>query len=72
MQYILICLFLYGILFVADIIPTIKKKEWKTLYVSLPIYAVTLVLNILIGIGIKIPSPNKAIESFLTSIFQIK
>ncbi len=72
MEYILICLLLYGILIVADIIPSIKKKDKKTLYVSIPIYAITLVLNILIGLGVQLPSPNKAIESFLTSIFQIK
>lgn len=72
MEYILICLLLYGILFVADIIPSIKKKDKKTLYVSIPIYAITLVLNILIGLGVQLPSPNKAIEGFLTSIFHIK
>lgn len=72
MQYLLICLFLYGILIVADIIPAIKQKDKKTLYVSIPIYSITLILNVLLAFGIMLPSPNKAIESLLKLMFHMK
>lgn len=72
MQYLLICLFLYGILIVADIIPAIKQKDKKALYVSIPIYFITLVLNVLLAFGVILPSPNKAIEGILISMFHMK
>lgn len=72
MTYILICLVIYGVLIAADIIPSIKKKQWKELSVSLPIYFITLVLNVLIGLGIELPSPNKILEVIIGFIFPIK
>jgi len=72
MEYILICLLLYGVLIVTDILPSIKKKDWKSLRVSLPIYFVTLVLNVLLGLGINLLSPNAVIKTVIESIFHIK
>ena len=72
MQYILICGLFYIILIAVDLIPLIKKKEKKTLCISIPIYAVTLVLNILIGLNVNIIGLNMMIADVIKAIFHMQ
>jgi low affinity Fe/Cu permease len=72
MQYILICIFFYIILVFADLMPLFKKKDKKTLYVSVPIYIVTLILNVLIGLNVGITGLNMMIADMIKSIFHMQ
>lgn len=72
MQYILICVFFYIILFFADLMPLFKKKDKKSLYVSVPIYIVTLILNVLIGLNVGITGLNMMIADMIKSIFHMQ
>lgn len=62
---------LYIVIIIFDVIPFIKNKDKKVLYIYMPILLVTLTINILYGFGVKIPSPIKPISEILTKIFGI-
>ena len=68
----MICVVLYIILIFADLVPIIKKGQRKSLWFSIPIYLFTFVLNILLGLGVKIISPNDIIEQIINYVFNIK
>ena len=72
MEYIAICVLLYVILIFADIIPIIKKGQRKPLWFSIPVYLVTFVLNILVGLGVKIVSPGDIIVQFINTALKLK
>lgn len=67
MVYIVICLVLYTALVFLDVVPAFKKKQWKALYFSIPVYIITLIMNIIIGLGARISGPNQLIEKLFSS-----
>lgn len=72
MEYIAVCTLLYAIFIFADIKKAAKTKQTKVLKFSLPVYAVTFVINIMIGLGMKVPSLNMTILKVIQSLFKIK
>ena len=71
MQYIVICLIPYAALLWFDILPKFKKKEWKALSLTIPVYILTLVMNFMIGFGFQFPSPIKPIYDFFAKMFHL-
>jgi len=61
--------FLYTILICIDLIPLIKKKNKKALFLSIPVYLLTLIVNVLEGFDIDFPPINAMITQIITSIF---
>lgn len=59
----------YATLIVLDLIPTIRKKDKKTLFFSIPVYLVTLTISMMIAAGIEMPNLNQAIQSMISHIF---
>jgi hypothetical protein len=72
LTYIVITLFLYAGVFVFDFIPLLKKKNGKVILIYLPIFLLTLAMNILYGLGFDIPSPADPIKNLVSSIFGLK
>lgn len=60
---------LYILIFAFDIVPLIKSKRKKSLWVYLPIFAVTLAVNILFSIGTKIPNPTAPLKDLVSRMF---
>lgn len=74
LRYILICSFLYLAILIFDIIPLMKKKRdnKKSLLIYMPVFLFTLVINILYGLGVKIPSPAEPVKDIIIWILGIK
>lgn len=68
MDYLLCIFFLYAILLVFDLARVVIKKQWKAFKLSLPVYILTFVVNIMIGIGINLASPNAIIKNMIQFI----
>lgn len=69
---VVIYVFLYLAIILFDVIPLIKKKRKKALLIYIPILLLTLVINILHGMGVKIPSPAEPIKEIVNGIFGTK
>ena len=69
MDSIAVILVLYGIFIFIDLIPLMKKK--KALYLSIPIYLLTLIVNLMSGLGFKFPCFNVMIQHTIDSIFHL-
>jgi hypothetical protein len=66
--YALIILCFYGILTVYDFYPKLKSEDKKSLRFSIPVYIITLLLNLTPVFGIKFTSITKMWEIFLSPI----
>lgn len=62
----MVCVILYAILLATDIVPLIKKKEKKALYISIPVYAVTFAVNVLIGLRVHIISLGELTDRIMS------
>lgn len=71
MDSVLIFLFLYAILLLADLIPTIRKKKKKALYFYIPVFLLTLVINLMQSFGFQFPTLDILISQCL-SIFHMQ
>ncbi len=69
MSSMIVFLVLYAILIVFDLIPVFKKKDKKALWFSVPVYLITLTVNIMTSFGVDMMSPNKIISQIISSIF---
>jgi hypothetical protein len=72
MYVMVIIVLLYAFLICFDLIPVIKKKEKKALFLSIPVYILTLVINIMTGLGFNFPPINDMITQMITSIFHMQ
>lgn len=70
MDYIMVVAFLYAVLLLVDLFQAIKKKQWKTLKFSVPIYIITFIMNIMIGLGFQFTSPNAIIKNMIQLIYK--
>lgn len=68
MESMVVFLILYSILIVFDLIPMIRKKDKKALFVAVPVYILTLTADIMLSFGANLPSPSKFIGNIVTSI----
>lgn len=66
MDTILIFLFFYAIVLFVDLIPLIRKKEKKSLYLSIPVFLLTLAVNVMAGLGFQFPTLDLIIKQCLT------
>lgn len=59
----------YSLLIIIEVKPLYKKKLWHDfwVYIALGIFSFTIAL--LICFDVKIPSPSKPIQEFITAIF---
>ena len=71
MDSMIVFIFLYAILICTDLIPLIKKKDKKVLFFSVPVYLLTLTVNIMQSFGFNLFNPNNIIKQVITSIFHI-
>ena len=69
---VILYIFLYLAIIIFDMMPLIKKKEKKSLLVYMPVLLFTLVINVLHGLGVHIPSPSGPIKDMVSMIFGIK
>jgi hypothetical protein len=72
MYIMLIIGLLYVFLICVDLIPMIKKKEKKALFLSIPVYMLTLAVNVMVGLGINLPPFNDMITQMIKSIFHMQ
>lgn len=68
MQDLLILLFLYGILIVVDLVPLLKGKDKSYLYFVIPVYVITLALNMMAIFGMPYPSIYSMIQKMLSHV----
>lgn len=50
-------------------LPLIKSNERKYLYFYIPVFSLTLILNIMVGAGFKYVSITKILEGFADHFF---
>lgn len=72
MAYLIISLFLYTGVLIFDIMPLIKKNSGRFMLIYLPVFLLTLTINVLYGLGVNIPSPADPIKDIVSSIFGLK
>lgn len=60
--------FLYAFLICFDLIPLIKKKDKKALFLNVPVYLLTLTVNVMVAFGFKFFPINDMIKQIITSI----
>lgn len=70
MTYITIFGAFYIILVFTDLVPMIRKKKKKYLYFYIPVYAVTLVANILIALNFRFTSITEILERFMSTFIK--
>ncbi len=63
---------LYGILICIDLIPLMRKKRGKALYLSIPVYLLTLTINSMAGLGFKFGWIGPIMQQFIISILHLK
>lgn len=73
MQHILISALLILILVIADLVPLLKRKdrEKQSVWFAIPAYSLALVINILVGLEVKIAVVAKSIMEFINSFMNI-
>ena len=70
MQDLMIFLFFFVLLAAFDLIPLIRRKEWRYLYFSIPAYVLSLCMNILMASNICYPSITKVIEGVISKFIK--
>lgn len=56
---------------VADLPEMVKNKRWRDLAIYCVIFLLVLTLGVLIAVGVKIPSPIKAIQAFYRDVLHL-
>ena len=56
---------LYTFIIIFELIPMIKKRRKKDLWVYIIGLAISFILAVLISFNVKLPSPNKMIEDII-------
>lgn len=71
MEHIFLSVLLTVFFVVTDLLPLLKSKdhERKAVWFSIPVYAVALLINVLVGLGVEMTS-DKAVAAFLDSIIK--
>jgi hypothetical protein len=67
----MLILVIIGYSFIAafDLIPLYKKKYWRDFWVCMSLWTFGFLLALLLCANVKIPSPEKPVREFITSIF---
>ncbi|SBW09164.1 conserved hypothetical protein [uncultured Eubacteriales bacterium] len=56
---------------VADLPEMVKTKRWRDLTIYCVLFLLVLTLGVLIAMGVKIPSPIKAIQAFYRDVLHL-
>jgi hypothetical protein len=62
----------YALIFIFDLLPMMKKKEWKALFLTLPVFMITYITSILYALNIDIPSLANPIKEVVVTMFKLK
>ena len=68
MQTALIYLFLYVLFFFIDLLPLIRKKEKKALFIYIPIFILTFAADIMISFAFKLPTIDVITQKILQTL----
>ena len=68
---VILIILTYSIIGFFEIVPLVKKKQKKELIIYLTTFTFAFVISILLGLGVKLPSPAKPIESAVKDILSI-
>jgi hypothetical protein len=60
---------IYILIFFIEYIPLLKKKNYKDITLYSFLIALSLLINLLISLGITIPTPVKPIEIIVNKLF---
>jgi hypothetical protein len=71
MNSVLIVLVFYIVLLVVDLIPLFKSKKKKILYLFVPVYLITLTLNIIYSLGGNLIYLGPILQKLIISIFHL-
>jgi hypothetical protein len=69
--YIALILALFAGVFIFDLIPQIKTKDKVLNIIYIPVFLLTLIINILYGLHVKIPSPAGPIKELVDKLLGI-
>ena len=69
-MYIVIFLIFYVTLVFTDLIPMIRQKKKNYLWLYFPVYVVTLIANILIGMNFRFTSITALLERFMSGFIK--
>lgn len=61
----------YAVLIFTDLIPAIREKKTKGLFFSIPVYLITLIVNIMIVMGVQFPAITTVIQHAIQSMLKI-
>ena len=70
MQDLMVFLFFFAVLAAFDLVPLVRRKEWTYLCFSIPVYVISLCLNILMASNIRYPSITKVLEGVLSKFIK--
>jgi len=65
---ILIVTLVFSCFVIPDIISMFREKDYHLIWLYLSILIITYVLSVLVGLEVKIPSPQPLIKSVITTI----
>lgn len=71
MEYIVICLILYAVLVLLEVVPVFKKTDRNTLIFIISVLVLTLGFNIFVGASEKTFNPTDLTEKVISSIFKV-
>lgn len=69
-MYLLIFMVFFVSLIFTDLIPLIREKKKKYVWFSVPVYAVTLIVNIMIGMNFRFTSITAILEKFMSGFIK--
>lgn len=72
MAIIPICLPIFVLFVLFDLVPRIKEKQWKEFWIYTVLISAAYVIHILIALSIKLPSPSEPIKMLVQLIFGIQ
>ncbi|HAN44761.1 MAG TPA: hypothetical protein DCP97_05155 [Ruminococcaceae bacterium] len=72
MMHILISIIGYAVILAWDIMPAIRNRQWKALWFSVPVFAITFIMNVMIGFGYQFTSPHVFLNKITAFIFNLK
>jgi len=72
MAIIAICTPIFILFIIFDLIPLLRKKQWKEFWIYSVLISVALVIHILIALDYKLPSPAGLTKRFAQYIFGIQ
>ncbi|MGI6123174.1 MAG: hypothetical protein ACOYIG_03150 [Acetivibrionales bacterium] len=64
--------FLILIFIILDLVPLYQDEQWVSFFLSVSLFIVSLILAVLIGLNVDIPSPAEYIEKIITFIYGLE